>query len=95
MVKVNWSPRAASDIEEICNYIANDSEHYARIFAQRVIAIVEKIPDFPNSGRIVPEYQKENLHERIFQNYRIVYRIKPDIIEIVAVVHSARLLPEL
>jgi len=43
----------------------------------------------------VPEYQKEDLHEHIFQNYRIIYRIKPEVIEIVAVVHSARLLPEL
>jgi toxin ParE1/3/4 len=95
MVEIIWSPRAASDFEEICDYIANDSEHYARIFAQRIIAIVEKLSDFPHGGRIVPEYQKEDLHERIFQNYRIIYRIKPDIIEIVAVVHSARLLPEL
>lgn len=95
MVEIIWSPRAASDVEEICNYIANDSEHYAQIFAQKVIAIVEKLPDFPHGGRIVPEYQKEDLHEHIFQNYRIIYRIKPEVIEIVAVVHSARLLPEL
>ncbi len=95
MVKVIWSPRAASGLEEICDYIANDSEHYARIFAQRIVAIVEKIPAFPYVGRIVPEYQKEDLRERIFQNYRIVYRIKPEAIEIVVVVHSARLLPDL
>ena len=95
MVEIIWSPRAASDVEEICDYIANDSEHYARIFAQKIIAIVEKLPDFPLGRRIVPEYQKDDLHERIFQNYRIIYRIKLDIIEIVAVVHSARLLPEL
>jgi len=95
MVKIIWSPRAASDVEEICDYIATDSEHYARIFAQKVITIVEKIPDFPYVGRMVPEYQKDDLRERIFQNYRIVYRIKPEVIEIVAVVHSARLLPDI
>jgi plasmid stabilization system protein ParE len=95
MVKIIWSPRAASGLEEICDYIATDSEHYARIFAQRIIAIVEKIPDFPYIGRIVPEYQKEDLRERIFQNYRIIYRIKPEVIELVAVVHSSRLLPDL
>ena len=72
-----------------------DSEHYARIFVQRVIVIVESIPNFPNIGRIVPEYQKKDLRERIFQNYRIIYRIKPEAIEIVAVIHSARLLPDL
>ena len=46
-------------------------------------------------GRIVPEYEQDDLKERIFQNYRIVYRVKPEAVEIVAIVHGARLLPEL
>lgn len=50
------------------------------------------IPTFPKAGRVVPEYNQENIRERIFQNYRIVYRLKPEMIEIVAVVHSVRLL---
>ena len=47
---------------------------------------------FPESGRIVPEYNQKDLWEVIFQNYRIVYRIKPDIIEIVTITHGARLM---
>lgn len=39
---------------------------------------------------MVPEYQDENLRERIFQNYRIVYRIRNDVIEIVVISHSAK-----
>jgi toxin ParE1/3/4 len=92
MVKLIWSPRAASDLENICNYIAFDSEHYARLFAQRIVALIESIPNFPKAGRVVPEYQQDDLRERIFQNYRIVYRIKREAIEIVAIVHGARLL---
>ena len=40
--------------------------------------------------QIVPEYQDENLREKIFQNYRIVYRITGDFIEIVIISHSAK-----
>ena len=87
---IRWSPRAASDLEDICEYIAQDSDYYARIFAQRVMKAVEAIPDFPRSGRMVPEYQKENIREKIIQNYRIVYRLHQDAVEIVAIVHSAR-----
>jgi addiction module RelE/StbE family toxin len=94
MVKLIWSPRAASDLEEICNYIALDSEHYARLFAQQIVTLIEKILDFPKAGRVVPEYQRDDLRERIFQNYRIVYRIKEEAIEIVAIVHGARLLSD-
>jgi toxin ParE1/3/4 len=90
-----WSPRAISDLDNICEYIARDSEYYARLFAERVMAAVEAIPVFPKAGRVVPEFQQENLREKILQNYRIVYRVKPDVIEIVAIVHGARLMPDI
>jgi plasmid stabilization system protein ParE len=88
--KIKWSPRAASNLEEICEYIAKDSEYYAILFAKRVTAIVKAIPLFPKSGRIVPEYGNENLREKIYENYRIVYRLKEDIVEIAAICHGAK-----
>lgn len=88
--KIIWSPKAADSFEEICNYISQDSEYYASIFAKKVMSIIKDIPMFPKAGRIVPEYQDENLREKIFQNYRIIYRIKQDIIEIVTISHGAR-----
>jgi len=94
MAKLIWSPKAAADLVEICKYIAKDSEYYANLFAQRIITLIETIPGYPMAGRMVPEYQREDLRERIFQRYRIVYRIKHEVIEIVAIVHGARLLPE-
>ncbi len=88
--RIKWSPKAAQSFEEICNYISKDSEYYASIFAKKVNAIVKEIPRFPKLGWIVPEYQEENLREKIFQNYRIVYRLKGDIIEIVVISHGAK-----
>ena len=89
-LKIKWSPRAASNLEEICEYIAKDSEYYAILFAKRVTSIVKAIPLFPKSGRIVPEYEDENLREKIYENYRVVYRLKEDIVEIAAICHGAR-----
>ncbi len=93
MVELIWSPRAAADLEEICEYIARDSEYYARFFAQKLITQVETIAEFPGAGRIVPEYQRDDLREQLFQNYRLVYRVRPEAVEVVAIVHGARLLP--
>lgn len=90
--KVIWSPVAASHFEDICAYIAKDSEYYAVLFARKVNAAVQAISHFPKAGRIVPEYLDENLREKIYDNYRIVYRIKNEFIEIVAICHGARLL---
>ncbi len=88
--KIKWAPRSASNFEDICIYIAKDSEFYATLFAKKVTAIIKAIPKFPQAGRIVPEYKDVNLREKIYENYRIVYRIKEDIIEIVAICHGAK-----
>ncbi len=91
-LKIIWSPRAASNLEEICDYISRDSEYYAALFAKRMVKIIKDIPLFPHSGRIVPEYENENIREKIHGNYRIVYRIKEDAIEIVTIFHDSQLL---
>lgn len=83
--KIRWSPQAVSSLEEICNYINKDSPFYAISFAKKILAIIKSIPQFPKAGRIVPEYGNENLREKIYKNYRIIYRIKGEYIEIVAI----------
>ncbi len=94
-LKIRWSPTALAHFEEICNYIAHDSEKYATIFAKRIMALVKSIPDFPKAGRVVPEYDDDTLRERILGNYRIVYRIKSDVIEIVTIFSGARVLKDI
>jgi len=87
---IRWSPRAASNFEDICNYIAKDSPYYASLFAKKVNVVIKAIPQFPKAGRIVPEYGNENLREKIYENYRIVYRLKGEIVEIVVICHGAK-----
>ncbi len=90
--RIIWSPRAANQLENICEYIAVDSPAYAKVFAQKVIAIVKSIPSFPEVGRIVPEYENKTLREKIYNNYRIVYRVHANRIEIAAICHCAQLI---
>ena len=66
--KIRWSPKAADSFEDICNFIGKDSEFYACMFAKKIIEIITDIPLFPESGRIVPEYQDSKLREKIFHN---------------------------
>ncbi len=92
MAQLVWSPSALTGLAEICEYISRDSEHYAKLFAQRIFSATEMLTMFPESGRVVPEYHRRDLREVLFQNYRIVYRVKTTEVQIVAVVHGARLL---
>ena len=53
----------------------------------------EQIAAFPQSRRMVPEYEAPDIREVIERPYRIIYRIRTDQIDILAVVHGAQLLP--
>lgn len=91
-MRLIWSPQAIEDVEAIRTYVARDSEHYANLLIERIVAAVDRLEGFPLSGRVVPEVGDESLREVIYGNYRIVYRLKGEIIEIVTVFHAARLL---
>ncbi len=92
MARLIWSPRAADDLESICEYIAKDSPQYAKTVAALIVNTLEGIPQFPKAGRVVPEIQDRDVRERIVGNFRVVYRIREDTVEVVTIIHGARLL---
>ena len=74
MAKLIWSPDALKDLENLTEYISLDSEVYAEIVVRRIFATVETVSMFPFSGRIVPEFEKEKVREKLYKSYRIIYR---------------------
>ena len=92
MAEVRWTIQAADDLEAITDLIAADSPHYASLFAMDVLAAVERLDDFPNSGKIVTELDDPGIREILFGSYRIIYRVRDEVAEILTVYHAARLL---
>lgn len=90
--KIIWSLKSIENLEDILNYISKNSPLYTPVFVQKIISSVDRFIDFPLSGRVVPEYNDENIREIIFHNYRIVYRVNSNNVEIILVVHGARLI---
>jgi toxin ParE1/3/4 len=88
---IKWSRRARADIRDLKAYIAKDSPYYARRFTERIIASVQKLARFPKIGRVVAEADgREDVRERIYQGYRIIYLTRPEQVFIVTIVHSSR-----
>ena len=81
MVRINWTSQALDDLEAICEFIARDASRYAQLFANRVFEVVERLRDFPLSGRMVSEIGRDDIREIILGNYRVIYRITPDKLE--------------
>lgn len=91
MTRVVWAPQAIQDVESIRAYVARDSAHYADLVVERVVAAVGRLASNPRSGRMVPEVGDESIREVIHGNYRIVYRLRSDVVEIATVFHGTRL----
>ena len=88
-MKVHWTETAEGHLDAVYAYIAQDSIAYANRTIDRLTRRSQQIADFPLSGRRVPEFDLEQIREVIEGPYRIIYYIKPDQIDILAVIHAA------
>ena len=68
-------------------------KHYAHRVVQRLISAAERLIEFPEIGRVVPEVGQSALREFIVRPYRLVHRLEPGIVEIVTVFRSSRSFP--
>jgi plasmid stabilization system protein ParE len=89
-VNLVWSNTARNDLKQLRAYIGQDSPIYARQFVQRILARAEALHGFPNLGRRVPETDRDDIREIVFQGYRIIYQIASDRTLVLTVLHSSR-----
>lgn len=89
-MKVHWTDTAQGHLDGIYAYIARDSSTYAQRMVDRLTRRSQQIAAFPLSGRKVPEYEMDQIREVIEGPYRIIYHIRPDQIDVLAVIHGAR-----
>ncbi|MEJ2250811.1 MAG: type II toxin-antitoxin system RelE/ParE family toxin [Candidatus Lokiarchaeota archaeon] len=90
MVEIKWTNNALEELDDIALYISKDSPNYAHILINEIYEMVSHLKQFPKFGRKVPEYDNPNLREILYKNYRIIYLIKQDHLEIISVVHGSR-----
>lgn len=90
-IEVEWSPEASEILKSIAEYMAGDSEFYARAVVSKILEASRNIRDFPLVGRIVAETGDEKIRERFIYSYRLVYRIEEKRILVLAVIHGKRL----
>ena len=93
-MRIIWAEKAEKQLDQIFEYIASDSSLYAHRTVGQIIGKAESIPPNPRKGRNVPEYEREDIREVFHHPYRIIYLLKDETIEILSVIHGARLLPD-
>jgi toxin ParE1/3/4 len=87
-----WSEPAVDDLEAAVEFIAKDSDAYARSLAQLAVDAAESLRRFPNRGHRLPDPKLARFRELIIGSYRLVYLVERKRVLIVAVLHGHRAL---
>jgi len=91
---LRWTEQATSQLAAIAEYIAVSSPVYAEQVVDRLVRRLGQAQRFPESGRMVPEFQHADVRELVERPYRLIYRVRSDAIEVLSIVHGRRLLED-
>lgn len=92
-MKVHFTDAASEQLDGIYAWIAANSPHYAKRVVDRITQKAMNIGILPKAAGIVPEYSRPDIREVLQYQYRIIYRLLDDRVDILAIVHGAKPLP--
>jgi toxin ParE1/3/4 len=90
-VQVEWQPEARRDLIAILDYISDRNLGAAAALEARVMACVDRLPEFPALYRVgrVAETREAIVHP----NYILIYKVLPRSILILRVLHARQQYP--
>ncbi|MGK2958777.1 MAG: type II toxin-antitoxin system RelE/ParE family toxin [Acidimicrobiales bacterium] len=89
---VIWSPTARAHLGRVQAFIVEDNPRAAATMAKRILTAVERLIDFPASGR---PGKLPHTRELVVPGtpFFLPYRVKGQTVEILGVIHGARKWP--
>ena len=91
-MKIKWSPLSVERLTSIVKYISEDKPTTAIKLSETIFTSVERLKEFPQSGRVVPELDNSKYREILVSNYRVIYSIVEDVVYILTIRHQVQLL---
>jgi toxin ParE1/3/4 len=88
--KIIWTVTAYKDLQNIVEFISEDSPYYALSFYEDVMDKTQTLIEFPHRGRVVPELDDTNMRELFIHRYRLIYQIYNNSVIIATIIHGAR-----
>jgi len=74
MAEIIWTDPALQTLDGLAEYIALDNPAAARRLVSEIFTKIERLQDFPDSGRTPPELPQSVYRERVVPPCRIFYR---------------------
>ncbi len=89
-MRVVWTSRALMRLEEIHDYVAGDDAAAAERLVDKILRRGDSLANFAGRGRRLPEAPRGPFREVIEGRYRIIYRVRGDLVQIMGVVQARR-----
>jgi toxin ParE1/3/4 len=90
-LRVRFTPSSRAQFLAALQYIAADNPIAAVEMRERAATTLARLADFPESGRVLPEFPDLPFREVVIAPYRFFYRVKGEAVWVVAVWHGAQL----
>ena len=88
--EVVWSESAQRALDEVIEYVANDSKSAAERVLHTALDVAASLATLSERGRVVPELDTPSIRELFVFEYRLMYRFEEARIVVVAFIHGAR-----
>ena len=90
-MEVRFTPSGRAQFLAALAYTRHRNPAVATRFRVRAEEVLQRLEQFPESGRVVPEFPDMPFREVIVSPHRFFYRISGPTVWVVAVWHGARL----
>jgi toxin ParE1/3/4 len=79
-----------NDLADIASFIKADNAERAESFVNEIQARCERLGFMPNAYPLVPRHEASGIRRCTFRDYLIFYRVGPEQVDVLHVLHGAR-----
>ncbi|RVU85487.1 type II toxin-antitoxin system RelE/ParE family toxin [Leucothrix sargassi] len=90
MAELIWTEPALTDLDEVAEYIALSNLPAAKALVGRLFEVVDRLEQFPESGRVPPELEGFNYREVIVNPCRVLYKVEESRVYVLHVLRQER-----
>jgi plasmid stabilization system protein ParE len=89
--RIEFTKPAESQFLSTLSYIRTERPSAAREFRERAASALSNLIEFPESGRVIPEFPGLGFREVLVDRYRFFYKPVGDVIWVVGTWHDAQI----
>lgn len=88
--RIVWTRAAAAALDEAIGFVAEDSPRNAVTLLNRVLDAAASLSSLADRGAPIPEIDDPTVRQLLPDPYRLIYRVQPDQVTILTVLHQRR-----